>query len=239
MEEAKGIQSQPGAIGVLYEDDRVVALDKPAGQLVHPTGQTLGNTLANYVAYYFQQQGQGSGVHPVHRLDRDTSGCILFAKDPGAQYLLEQQLQARQVNRIYWALVQGVFLQPTGKIEAPIGPHPRLPNRRQVDSRGEAAATCYQVLRQFVDTALVELTLETGRTHQIRLHLAHRGHPVIGDGMYGVPGLGMNRQALHAVELGFRHLATGEEIKVKAPLPTDFSLALKRAAGSPAGGDKR
>ncbi|MBP1764788.1 MAG: rluD 1 [Firmicutes bacterium] len=221
-----GIVPEAGNVEILYEDESLLVLNKPAGQLVHPTGRTTSGTLANFLAWHLQKCGGKGTVHPLHRLDRDTSGCILFAKDAHSQFLLEQQLNSGIVKRTYQALVQGVVDPPVGTIDAPIGAHPTQANRRAVSPQGDPAITNYLTLRTFEHAALLELTLETGRTHQIRLHLAHINHPLIGDGMYGIRAPWMKRQALHAISLSFHHLKDDREIVVHAPLPEDFSEAI-------------
>ncbi|HEY3426485.1 MAG TPA: RluA family pseudouridine synthase [Negativicutes bacterium] len=223
---AYGVQPEQGPIQVLYEDDTLLVLHKPAYQLVHPTGQTASSTLANFLAYHLQQRDIISTVRPVHRLDRETSGCVIFAKDSQSQFMLEQQLKARTLTRTYWAIVKGTIDPAAGTINAPIGPHPRLANRRAITPHGEQAITHYQTIRTFPDTSLVELTLDTGRTHQIRLHLAHYGHPIIGDGMYGVRSPWISRQALHAASVSFLHIQNQHQVTVQAPLPDDFTRAL-------------
>ncbi|WP_041275042.1 RluA family pseudouridine synthase [Desulforamulus reducens] len=221
-----GVQPEKGAIEVLYEDDFLLVLNKPAHQLVHPTGQTTRGTMANYLAYYLKQRNVVSAIRPVHRLDRETSGCVIFAKDSRSQFILEQQLKERTLKRTYWALVKGIVHPPSGTIDAPIGPHPSLANRRAINEHGEQSITHYQTLRSFPEISLLKLNLDTGRTHQIRLHLAHLGYPIIGDRMYGVRSPWINRQALHAYDVSFRHLKENHEIAVHAPLPTDFAQAI-------------
>ncbi|HWR42589.1 RluA family pseudouridine synthase [Sporomusa sp.] len=221
-----GVQPEAGNIEILYEDDYVLILNKPPYQLVHPTGQTTSGTLANYLAYHLAEKGVVSTVRPVHRLDRETSGCIIFAKDSRSQFLLEQQLKERVLKRTYWALTKGIVEPPAGTINAPIGPHPTSPNRRAIHAKGEEAVTHYQTIRRFSDASLMELSLDTGRTHQIRVHLAHLGYPIIGDRMYGVRSPLMSRQALHAVSITFEHLGDNRQITVNAPLPLDFERIL-------------
>ncbi|WP_188397330.1 RluA family pseudouridine synthase [Sporomusa sp. GT1] len=221
-----GVEPEPGDIDILYEDEQVLVLNKPPYQLVHPTGQTTGGTLANHLAYHLRERGILSIVRAVHRLDRETSGCIIFAKDSRSQFLLEEQLKARTLKRTYWALVQGVPQPPSGTIAAPIGPHPNSPNRRAISTKGEEAVTHYQTVRTFAATSLLELVLDTGRTHQIRVHLAHLGYPIIGDRMYGSRSPLISRQALHAVSVSFEQLSTKEPITVTAPLPDDFARIL-------------
>ena len=221
-----GAQPEQGLLEILYEDDFMLVINKPPRQLVHPTGKTLSGTLSNFLAYELQKRGILTTVRPVHRLDRDTSGCIIFAKDSRSQFILEQQLKDRILKRSYCALVQGVISPPAGTIDAPIGSHPSLPNRRAIHPQGEEAITHYQTIQDFSNTSLVELTLDTGRTHQIRLHLAHLGHPIIGDGMYGKRSPWISRQALHASSIRFIQLNTKQEITIEAPLPTDFTQAI-------------
>lgn len=218
-----GVQPEPGSIEILYEDNFMLILNKPPYQLVHPTGQTTGGTLANHLAYHLAEHGIVSTVRAVHRLDRETSGCIIFAKNAHSQFLLEQQLKDRSLKRIYWALVQGIVDPPYGTINAPIGPHPNLPNRRTINAKGEEAITHYQTIRNFSDASLLELSLDTGRTHQIRVHLAHLDYPVIGDKMYGVRSPLISRQALHAEQVTFEHLGGKGAVTVTAPLPPDFA----------------
>ncbi|MEG6522771.1 RluA family pseudouridine synthase [Desulfotomaculum sp. 1211_IL3151] len=221
-----GVQPEKGIIEMLYEDEHLIILNKPPQQLVHPTGRTTGGTLANYLAYYLKERGQLNTIRPVHRLDRETTGCVIFAKDSRSQFILEQQLKEGSLKRTYWALVKGVISPPSGTIDAPIGPHPTLPNRRAVTPQGEQAITHYRILRTSEDASLLELSLETGRTHQIRLHLAHRGCPILGDHMYGVRSPLINRQALHATSVSFINPQDNRPLTVNAPLPKDFAQAL-------------
>ena len=224
---AYGVEPEEGNIEILYEDEYMLVLNKPARQLVHPTGQTTSGTLANYLAYELQKRNVVTTIRPVHRLDRETSGCIIFAKDSRSQFILEQQLKEKTLKRTYWALVNGSVCPAAGTIDASIGNHPSKPNRRAIDTKGEPAITHYRILEHYTDTSLVELSLDTGRTHQIRLHLAHIGYPILGDGMYGVRFSGMLRQALHATCITFQRLQDHSEINVQAPLPQDFINARK------------
>ncbi len=226
-DDASGIQPEKGDIEILYEDEYLFVLNKPAYQLVHPTGRTTSGTLANYLAYHLQQRGKMSTIRAVHRLDRDTSGCVIFAKDARSQFILEQQLKERILKRFYWALVKGIVSPPSASINAPIGPHPSQPNRRAINAQGEEAITHYQKIRSFKDTSLLELSLDTGRTHQIRVHLAHLGYPVLGDRMYGLHTPWISRQSLHAQSISFRHVKDHGEITIQAPLPKDFAKALE------------
>ena len=220
------IVAEKGGIDILYEDSRLFVINKPPYQLVHPAGRTASGTTANYLAGYCQEKGLGITVRPIHRLDRNTSGCVLFAADAHTQYLLEEQMKQNCLHRIYQALVKGILPADKGTFDMPIGPHPSQPNRRWVCQNGERAITHYRVLEIYGRFSLVELTLETGRTHQIRVHLAAAGYPVVGDAMYGEPSRLIARQALHAAAITFHHPDNKKITTVKAPLPTDFSQAL-------------
>ena len=186
-----GVTPQAGSLNILYQDNKIIVLDKPPLMLVHPTGHTANGTLANYLAGYLEQQGEICTIRPLHRLDRDTSGCVIFAKDAQTQFLLEEQLRTGQLRRTYYAVIEESIDPPSGTIDAPIGSHPFKPNRRAVSEQGEKAVTHYRTLEisrtseSNNNLSLLELSLETGRTHQIRVHLAHYGHPILGDKMYG------------------------------------------------------
>lgn len=221
-----GVTPEAGAIEILYEDEQVIVLNKPPRQLVHPTGQTTHGTLANFLAHALQARGELCTIRPVHRLDRDTSGCIVIAKTAHAQAALTEQQQNGQFKRTYQALVSGQPTPPTGSICLPLGKDPHHPNRRMVTATGQPAVTHYQTLQTFPQATLLTLQLETGRTHQIRVHTAHLGHPIIGDKMYGKASLLISRQFLHAAAVTFTHLVSGDPVEVTAPLTPDLALAL-------------
>jgi len=218
---------------VLYEDDALVVIDKPAGLVVHPgTGQLTGTLAAGLLHRYPELEGVGAverwGL--VHRLDKDTSGAILVGRTQDAFDSLVAQLRAREIGREYLALVEGVLKPPTGTIEAPIGRDPQTPTRRAVARDGKHARTHYRVETNYTDRdlALVRVTLETGRTHQIRVHFAAIGHPVAGDPTYG-----SRREAaltprifLHAGKLSFTHPDSRETVVVTSPLPDDLAMVL-------------
>lgn len=224
-----GVLPEPGEVEILFEDADLIILNKPTNLLVHPTGRTFHGTLSNFLAYYFKERGEIITIRPLHRLDRDTSGCVVFAKSARTQSLLEEQIKDGKLKRIYLALIVGVLEPAEGTIEAPIGPHPTLPNRRMVDAQGEPAITRYRTLRRFGSGVLLELSLETGRTHQIRVHLSHLGHPVIGDRMYGKHSPLITRQALHAVSVNFVHPRDGRRLEIAAPLPEDWQRLIASA----------
>jgi len=227
-----GVTPEKATVEVLYEDAEIIVLNKPAGILVHPTGQTKGGTLANHLAYYFKQKREMVTIRPLHRLDRDTTGCVLFAKSAKTQNLLEQAMAAGEIHRHYEALVasNGKRLEqlcPEGRINLPIGRDPFKPNQRRVTDKGQAAVTCFKVIETLKDKLLLELELETGRTHQIRVHFSYLGFPVVGDKMYGTASRLLKRQALHAKYLEFKHPITGASVVVNAPRPHDLENAIK------------
>ena len=221
-----GVEPEEGPVSILFEDEDILVADKPPGMLVHPSGQTSRSTLANYLAGNFKQRGIRCTIRPLHRLDRDTSGCVIFAKNALSQSRLETQLKSHALCRRYKALVAKAPAAASGSIDAPIGPHPARPNRRAVRAGGDAALTHYQTRESYPGGALLELELATGRTHQIRVHLAHVGSPILGDAMYGQRSQLIARQALHAFAVSFLHPADGREITNEAPLPQDFATAI-------------
>jgi 23S rRNA pseudouridine1911/1915/1917 synthase len=219
---------------VVWRDEHLLVVDKPAGLVVHPARGhqegTLSQLLADAVA------GGVSGGDPdrpgiVHRLDRDTSGLLVVARSQEAHELLQAALRKRLIEREYVALVEGRPPSRTGTIEAPIGRHPRIRTRMAVGGTGSRAARTHFTLdRSLGGVSLLRLRLDTGRTHQIRVHLQAIGHPVCGDPEYGTPGaLGLKRQFLHATRLAFPHPITGVPIEVNSSLPADLEQALKRA----------
>jgi 23S rRNA pseudouridine1911/1915/1917 synthase len=229
--DASSLLAMEMPLAIVYEDEAVLVLDKPPGMVVHPTQATQTNTLANGVAHYYQQQGNPHPIHPVHRLDRDTSGLVVFAQNPIAHAALDQQLRAPKdqasFERHYLALVSGQVKEETGVIDAPIAKVTHA-HERKVHAEGHPARTRFQVLEHYPSATLLKLILETGRTHQIRVHLQHVGHPVLGDQQYGQQdeqqgSHSMSRQALHATYLSFAHPNTGEAMTFTAPLPADFA----------------
>lgn len=206
---------------ICYEDEYLLIVNKPAGMLVHPTTSEHLATLGNAIMYYYKQNQLPYGFHPVHRLDRNTSGLVLIAKLPHVQHLLSRN-DIKNINRQYLALVSGLILPEEGTIDAPITRHPDSIIQRIVDESGQNAITKYKVLKNFKQSCLVELTLLTGRTHQIRVHLSYFGHPLLGDDLYGGSRELIERQALHAARLYFSHPISGKIIDVSSPLPLDL-----------------
>jgi 23S rRNA pseudouridine1911/1915/1917 synthase len=228
---------------VRYEDEHLLVVAKPAGLVVHPGAGHATGTLVNALLGRADPRLSSSGgaVRPgiVHRLDKDTSGLLLVAKDDAAHAALARDLAARRIERGYLALVQG-HLDPQGTVDAPIARHPRDRKRMGVVAGGRPAVTHWRVRERLAGVDLVELRLETGRTHQIRVHLSSIGHPVVGDRTYGAdPRLaertGAERPFLHAWRLRFRHPLSGEPVEVTEELPPDLAGVLERARGLKAG----
>lgn len=225
--ESAGLQPVRMELAVVHEDAEVLVLDKPPFLLVHPTSPDQDHTLAHGVAWHLRERGVHAAVHPVHRIDRDTSGLVLFAKTSHAHHRLDVQLRAGEIEREYLALVDGVVADDTGLIDAAIDRDPRNPSLRAVRASGEPAVTRYAVVERYPGATLVRLHLETGRTHQIRVHMKHVGHPVLGDRQYGRRGLeAIKRQALHAARLAFVHPSSGERIELTAALAPDMAAAI-------------
>ncbi len=202
---------------IYYEDEYLLVINKPAGMLVHPTVKEDGTTLYNYVKNYYEANGIKSGLHPVSRLDRNTSGLVIFAKQPRIQFLLSQQ----QVIKKYLGITSAIPPALSGCIEAPIARKEGSIIERCVSENGKYARTDYKVLATAKGKALVELTLYTGRTHQIRVHLAHIGCPLYNDNLYGTPGP-QSRHALHSGYLKFAHTVTGRILEISSSLPEDL-----------------
>ena len=202
---------------IYYEDDYLLVINKPAGMLVHPTVKEDGNTLYNHVKRYYEANNIESGLHPVSRLDRNTSGLVIFAKQPRVQFLLSQQ----NVIKKYLGITAALPPALSGSIEAPIARKEGSIIERCVSESGKYARTDYKVLATNKNKALLELTLYTGRTHQIRVHLAHIGCPLYNDNLYGTPGP-QSRHALHASYLKFTHPVTGRVLEISCGLPEDL-----------------
>ncbi len=223
---------EPIPLDVLFEDDDLIVINKPAGLTVHPGAGQREHTLVNaLLSYCTTLSGIGGKERPgiVHRLDKETSGCVVVAKNDSAHRELSKQFAARTVEKIYLALVAGKLRKPAGLIEEKIGRHPVHRRRMRVTSlRGRTATTEYRVIRSSNQASLIECRLHSGRTHQVRVHLHHLGHPVLGDKIYA-PRFAKNfpRQILHAWKLGFHHPGTGDWKILEAPLPADFATAIK------------
>ena len=220
---------------IVYEDSDLLVVDKPAGLTVHPAPGHPSHTLVNAVLAYCPDilaidGSQRPGI--VHRLDKDTSGLMLVAKNHAAHLNLSQQLSARSIVRRYKVLVRGRLSPERGAIEAPIGRDPRHRQRMAVVSRGRPACTRYRVLGYPGEFTLLEATLETGRTHQIRVHLSAIGYPVVGDTVYGTRSPFLGRQFVHAHRLRFQLPSTGEIVELSSELPPDLEGALRHISGT-------
>jgi 23S rRNA pseudouridine1911/1915/1917 synthase len=233
--EPAGIEPEAIPLDVVYEDDEVLVVDKPAGLVVHPSPGHWSGTLVNALLARDTVYGGIAGVERpgiVHRLDRDTSGLLMVAKTDAAQTSLMAQLKARRVKKTYLALVQGGVQAAVGRIEAPIGRDPKNRMRMAVMPDGRPSVTGYRVRERFAGWTLLELDLVTGRTHQIRVHLAALGHSVAGDPVYGTGTArrgpeGLTRLFLHAWRLVFAAPATGDLVRLEAPLPAELEGVLQ------------
>ncbi|GGC82770.1 pseudouridine synthase [Thalassobacillus devorans] len=214
-----GIVPDNKKLDVLLEDDHLLVVNKPAGIDTHPNVPGQTGTLANRVAFYFQENRVLTKVRHIHRLDRETSGAVLFAKHALAGATLDRYLEQRSISRTYLAIVHGQLKRSEGVIDKPIGKDRHHPTRKRVSPGGQKAVTEYKVLNYDTqqNVSLVKLKLQTGRTHQIRVHMSHIGHPVAGDRLYGNKKDGYDRQALHAATLSFPHPITGEQLTSVAP----------------------
>jgi 23S rRNA pseudouridine1911/1915/1917 synthase len=215
---------------VVYENRDVIVIDKPAGLLVHPAAGQKSGTLVNAILARCPDLGEIKGsTRPgiVHRLDKDTSGLMMVAKNEAAHASLSRQIKQRSVKKTYIALVLGQITPERGAIEAPIGRHPKDRKRMAVVERGREAKTEYRVIKYMNDCTLLEVMPETGRTHQIRVHLSAIGHPVFGDHIYGKRSPLLGRQFLHAHKLGFRLPSTGEFVEFTSELPRELQEVLK------------
>lgn len=239
------LQPEPIPLPVLYEDSSIIVIDKPAGMVAHPAPGNPSGTLVNALLYHCKDlAGINGTLRPgmVHRLDKETSGVMVVAKDDQAYHHLTKQFKGRRVEKVYLALVYGDVKQNEGLIDAPIGRHPDQRKKMSTKTRkGRSALTRWKVLERFGPFTLLEVYPHTGRTHQIRVHLTSRGHPLVGDPLYGKRGKSpisgdprlkeclrrMNRQALHAHRLGFDHPRTGERVQFIAPIPEDIKETLE------------
>ena len=236
LPEPEAVEAVPQNIplDVVYEDGDVIVVNKPTGLVVHPAPGHPDGTLVNALLYHCgaSLSGVGGALRPgiVHRIDRDTSGLIIAAKNDAAHQALSAQLQDHTLARTYECIVTGSPRQDVGTVDAPIGRHPTDRKRMAVVPNGRPAVTHYQVLSRGGGCAYVRCRLETGRTHQIRAHMAHIGHPILGDTVYGAkrPVPGLQGQCLHAVGLRFLHPRTGETVELCCPLPPEFLDQLRR-----------
>lgn len=240
------VRPEPGELAVLHEDSEVIVLDKPAGLTVHPgAGRATGTLVHHLLARYPEMAGVGGEGRPgiVHRLDQGTSGVLVVARTPSAYNRLARAFASREIEKRYLAIVYGEPSPGAGMVDAPIGRHPVRRKEMAVRADGRPARTGYRTLAAAAGIALVELELLTGRTHQIRVHLKHLGHPLVGDPVYGearwkglprpvqAPLRDFPRPALHAWKLGFRHPASGQPMFFEAAVPADLRELWEQVAG--------
>jgi len=232
---------EPLPLNILYEDEALLVVDKPAGMVVHPAPGHEGGTLVNALLARRPELSLLDRAGIVHRLDRYTSGVLLVAKTERVRQALQYQFRSRRVHKVYLALVEGQLTPKEGRIEAPLGRDPRHRQRVAVVADGRPASTAYKVREYFEHFTLLEVRPETGRTHQVRVHLSAIGHPVVGDSVYGrrrAP-FGLRRYFLHAWRLGFIHPTREEWLEVEADLPLELEQVLTRLRHNPSGHPKR
>lgn len=220
--EESWITPQDLPLKVLYEDEDLLIVDKEPGMLVHPMSYRDSGTVANAVLHRWAVQGIPARFRPVFRLDRNTSGLLMIAKNSFANHRMVQQMHAKNMRRCYIAVAQGKINENEGVLDFPIAPEPGSGGKRAVNPDGKRAITKFRVLKRFTGATLLRLELETGRTHQIRVHLAHLGFPLFGDFLYGGDTVLIDRQALHSAELKFPAPRSGREVIVESPLPGDM-----------------
>ena len=226
---SENIVPTPLPFSVIYEDEDILVVDKPADMPIHPSLNNYTNTLANALMYYYSQNGERFTFRCINRLDRDTTGLVLLAKHGISAGILSQQMQNREIHRTYLALVEGCFSDHIGTIDAPIARKGESIIEREVNYlTGERAVTHYEVVQtcKNLPYTLLSIHLETGRTHQIRVHMQHIGHPLIGDTLYPSDCSQIHRQALHSSRLQFKHPITGADMDFKTDLPKDMSRLL-------------
>lgn len=219
-------------IDILYEDNDVIVVNKPKGMVVHPAPGHYSGTLVNALMFHCKDSlsGINGEIRPgiVHRIDMNTTGSLLVCKNDNAHNDIAAQIKVHSVNRIYKGIVIGNFKEEEGTVDAPIGRNPKDRKKMAVVPNGRQAVTHFTVLEQFKGYSYVQFKLETGRTHQIRVHMAHIGHPLLGDDVYGKPVKNLEGQTLHAQTLGFKQPTTGEYVEVNAPLPSYFEELLNK-----------
>lgn len=229
------VEPEDISIHIVYEDDDLLVVDKPAGMVVHPAPGNYSGTLVNALMYHCGDKLSSINgvIRPgiVHRIDKDTSGLLMVAKNDAAHGELSRQLAEHSITRRYKAIVYSNIREDDGTVDKPIGRDPRNRLRNAVtEINSKRAVTHYRVLERFGNFTLIEVSLETGRTHQIRVHMAYMKHPLLGDSLYGPQNnkLGARRQMLHAGVLGFVHPASGEYMEFESPLPDDFEAVLEK-----------
>ena len=228
IEEESDIIPTKMNLSIIYEDEWLLVIDKPAGIAVHPSAIHYNDTLSNGVQYYFNINNIHKKIRPVNRLDLGTSGIVVFAKCEYIQENLIRQMEKKIFEKEYLCLVEGIFDEKQGTISLPIARKPGSIIERQINEQnGKIAITNYEVLKEFKDYSLIKCKLETGRTHQIRVHMAYIGHSLIGDTLYGKKTELITRQALHSNQIKFIHPITKEKLIIQSKLPNDMEVLLK------------
>ena len=209
-------------LNIIYEDDYLLVLNKPANIAIHPSILHFDNSLSNGVKFYVDKLGLKKKIRIVNRLDRNTSGIVILAKNEYIQECLIKQMKTNEFKKEYLAIAKGILESKSGTLNFPIARKEGSIIERTVSSDGDSAITHYDVVKEFNNLSLVHIVLETGRTHQIRVHFSHIGHPILGDTLYGSPSELINRQALHSYKLTFIHPVTKKVLSLEAPLPNDI-----------------
>lgn len=209
-------------LNIIYEDDYLLVINKPANIAIHPSILHFDNSLSNGVKFYFDKLGLKKKIRIVNRLDRNTSGIVVFAKNEYIQECLIKQMKTKELKKEYLAIAKGILESKSGTLNFPIARKEGSIIERTVSSDGDSAITHYDVVKEFNNLSLVHIVLETGRTHQIRVHFSYIGHPILGDTLYGSPSKLINRQALHSYKLTFIHPVTKKVVSLEAPLPNDI-----------------
>ncbi len=209
-------------LDIIYEDDCYIVINKPANMPVHPSALHFEDSLSNGIQYYFAENNIKTKIHPVNRLDMNTSGIVIFAKNEYVQEILISQMKNNIFRKEYIAVLSGNFLKKSGTINAPIARKKDSIIERCISKEGKTAITHYELIKNFDGYCIVRFWLETGRTHQIRVHCKHIGHPIIGDTLYGTASNNISRQALHAYKVRFVHPLTNKEVEYVAEIPKDI-----------------
>jgi 23S rRNA pseudouridine1911/1915/1917 synthase len=229
-EESQNIEPEDIPIDIVYEDRDLLIINKQPGLVVHPTKGHQSGTLSNGVIFHWRQRGEGTIVRLVNRLDRDTSGLVIIAKNQFAHQAMAKQMDVNAVEKIYFAVVHGALSCQEGTIDLPIDRPTYESIKREVMKTGIRAVTHFRVVESFNEGSLLEIKLETGKTHQIRVHMSHSGHPLYGDTLYGESddSLLIGRQALHAARLVFSHPREGTPMDIRAELPEDIKILIEK-----------
>lgn len=224
----KGVAAEAVELAIIYEDEHILAVNKPPFMLVHPTPSHPTGTLLNAAAYYFAEKGEETALRLLNRLDMNTSGIVVLPKSSAVHSKLDEMMKAGKIRKFYLAVVEGAVEPVKGVIDKPIGKDEADPIKRRIRSDGQQAVTIYETLKKTGDYSLLRLELVTGRTHQIRVHLSSMGHPIVGDYLYGKESRFIGRQALHAAELEFPHPFGSDTVRLHAELPGDIKEVISK-----------